>query len=66
MKHILLCVLFNKQKCIFHHAALMELLMKFTFIAAVGGIGLEDVAVAGFQLFEDAGFIDYAGAAVVG
>lgn len=53
MKHILLCVLFNKQKCIFHHAALMELLMKFTFIAAVGGIGLEDVAVAGFEFFQD-------------
>lgn len=53
MKHILLCVLFNKQKCVFHHAALMELLMEFTFIAAVGGIGFDDVAVAGFQFFED-------------
>lgn len=40
--------------------------MPFAFVAAVGGVGLEDVAVAGFQFFEDAGFIDYAGPAVVG
>ena len=44
----------------------MELLMKFAFIAAVGGVGFEDVAVAGFQFFEDAGFVDDTGAAVVG
>lgn len=40
--------------------------MKFAFIAAVGGVGFEDVAVAGFQFFEDAGFVDDTGAAVVG
>ena len=40
--------------------------MKFTFIAAVGGIGLEDVAVAGFQLFQNTAFVYYTGAAVVG
>lgn len=44
----------------------MELLMKFAFIAAVGGVGLEDVAVAGFQFFEYAGLVDDTGAAVVG
>ena len=39
--------------------------MPFAFVAAVGGVGLEDVAVAGLQLFEDAGFADDTGAAVV-
>lgn len=40
--------------------------MPFAFIAAVGGVGLEDVAVATFQLFQDGGFVDYTGTAVVG
>lgn len=40
--------------------------MEFAFIAAVGGVGLEDVAVAGFKFFEDAGLVDDSGAAVVG
>ena len=40
--------------------------MKFTFIAAVGGVGLEDVAIAGFQFFEDTGLVDDARATVVG
>lgn len=40
--------------------------MPFAFVAAVGGVGLEDVAVAGFQLFEDGGFVDDTGATVVG
>lgn len=31
----------------------------------MGGIGFEDVAVAGFEETEDAGFVDYAGTAVV-
>ena len=39
--------------------------MEFAFIAAMGGIGLEDVAVAGFQLFEDAGFIHRSGPNIV-
>lgn len=50
----------------FHAAAGVEAAMEFAFVAAVGGVGLEDVAVAGFQLFEDAGFVDDTGAAVVG
>lgn len=33
---------------------------------AVRGIGLEDVAVAALQLFQDCGLVDYAGATVVG
>ena len=40
--------------------------MKLAFVAAVGGVSFEDVAVAGFQLFQDAAFIDHAGTAVVG
>ncbi len=43
----------------------MELHVEFAFIAAVGGEGLEDVAVAGFQLFQDGAFVDDTGAAVV-
>lgn len=44
----------------------MELLVELAFIAAVGGVGFEDVAVAGFQFFQDARLIDDTGAAVVG
>lgn len=40
--------------------------MELAFVAAVGGIGFEDVAVTGFQFFQDAAFVDYAGATVVG
>ena len=40
--------------------------MFLAFVAAVGGVGLEDVAVAGFELFQDGGFVDDAGAAVIG
>lgn len=39
--------------------------MPFAFVAAVGGVGFEDVAVSGFQFFQDAAFVDYAGTAVV-
>lgn len=40
--------------------------MFLAFVAAVGNVGLEDVAVAGFKLFQDCGFVDYAWTAVVG
>ena len=40
--------------------------MKFAFVAAVGGIGLEDVAVAGFQFAIDRTFLYSTGADVVG
>lgn len=40
--------------------------MPFTFIATVGGVGFEDVAVAGFQFLQYAALVDDAGAAVVG
>lgn len=40
--------------------------MEFAFIAAVGGIGFEDVAVAGFEFLQDSAFVYDSGAAVVG
>ena len=40
--------------------------MPFTFEAAVGGVGFEDVAVPSFQLFQYAAFVYDSGAAVVG
>ena len=40
--------------------------MPLAFVAAMGGIGFEDVAVAVFQLFQDGGLVDYTGPAVVG
>lgn len=40
--------------------------MFLAFVAAMRNIGLEDVAVAGFQFFEDGGFVDDTGATVVG
>lgn len=39
--------------------------MPFAAVVAVGGVGFEDVAVAGFEKAEDAGFVDYTGTAVV-
>ena len=35
--------------------------MFLAFVIAMGGVGFEDVAVAGFEEAEDAGFVDYAG-----
>lgn len=40
--------------------------MFLAFVAAMGNVGFEDVAVAGFQFLKDGGFVDDAGAAVVG
>lgn len=40
--------------------------MEPTFVAAVEGVELEDVAVTALQLFQDGGLVDYAGTAVVG
>jgi hypothetical protein len=47
-------------------AAGIEATMEFAFVAAVGGVGLENVAVAEFQFFEDDGLVDDARATVVG
>lgn len=40
--------------------------MEFSLIAAVGGVGFEDVAVSSFQFFQDTALVDDTGAAVVG
>ena len=40
--------------------------VEFALVATVGGVGLEDVAVATLQLFQDGGFVDNTGTAVVG
>lgn len=40
--------------------------MPLAFIATVGGVGFEDVAVAGFELFQDTALVYDTGTAVVG
>lgn len=40
--------------------------MELTFITAVGGVGFEDIAVAGFEFLQDAAFVDDTGAAIIG
>ena len=40
--------------------------MEFAFVAAVRGVGFEDIAVAGFEFLQNTALVDYAGAAVVG
>ena len=40
--------------------------VKFAFIAAVSGVGLEDVTVPGFMFFQHGGFVHHAGPAVIG
>lgn len=44
----------------------METFVPPVTIVAVVGVGAEYVAVTAFELFLDGGFVDYAGAAVVG
>lgn len=40
--------------------------MPLTFVLAMGGVGFENVSIIGFEEAEDAGFVDCAGATVVG
>lgn len=40
--------------------------MSFPIIVAVGGVGFEDVAIAGSEFLQDTAFVDDTGAAVVG
>ncbi len=40
--------------------------MPLAFVAAVGGVGLEDVAVATLQFLQDGGLVDDTGTAVIG
>ena len=50
----------------FGEAAGVEAFVELAFVVAVGGVGFEDVAVAGFEFFEDGGFVDHTWTAVVG
>lgn len=59
-------VLWDKQRTNFGQAALVKLLVELAFVVAVGGIGFEDVAVAGFQHSIYGAFLDCAGADVIG
>lgn len=56
----------RKQCSKFRNSSLVELLMEPAFIAAMGSIGFEDVAVTGFELFKDSAFVDDTRAAVIG
>ncbi len=66
LEHILLFVSGNEKGCEFGDTTISQSGVWLAFVAAVGGVGFEDVAVAGFQFFQDAAFIDHAGTAVVG
>lgn len=44
----------------------MEVLVELAFIAAMGSVGFDDVAVACFEFLQDTAFVDDAGAAVIG
>ena len=50
---------------VFGKSSLVQLLMEFAFVAAVGGVGFEDVAIAGFELLQNAALVDDTGTAVV-
>lgn len=50
----------------FGEAAFVEPFVELAFVAAVGGVGAEDVAVTTFQLFVEGAFVDGTGADVVG
>lgn len=58
--------LWDKKGSKFREPSLMKTGMPFAFVTAMGGVGFEYVAVSGFQLFQDAAFVDYTWAAVVG
>ena len=47
-------------------SSLVELLVELPFIAAVGGVCFEDVAVAGFEFLQYAALVDDTGTAVIG
>ena len=60
-RHILWCI----KNCKLRNPPFVKTGVPLAFVMAVGGIGLEDVAVAAFQLFQNAAFIDGSGANVI-
>lgn len=58
-------MLISKQESEFGQPSLVELLVFFTFEAAVGSIFLENITVTSTEFFQNAGFVDYSGSTVV-
>lgn len=50
--------LWNEKCCKLSEPTGVETFVPLAFVAAVGGVGFEDVAVSGFQFFQDGGFVD--------
>ena len=44
----------------------MDTIVPLAFVAAVGGVGFEDIAVSGFQLFQDTALVYHTGSTVIG
>ncbi len=60
-RHILWCV----KNCKLRKPPFVKAGVPLAFVMAVGGIGLEDVAIAAFQLFQNAAFIDGSGPNII-
>ena len=59
-------MLWNKKSVKLRQSSIIQTPMLFAFVAAVGGVGLENVAVASLQLFQYGGLVDDTGSTVVG
>lgn len=57
--------LWNEKDGKLYEPSLMKTGVPFAFVVAVGGVGFDDVAVAGFQFFDDSGFIDRSGSDII-
>lgn len=64
--HIDFKPLWHKESSILYQSALVQTAMEFAVVVTVGSVGGADVAVAGFEEFEDAALVDDSGTAVVG
>lgn len=56
----------NVEGAEFGEAADVDAFMPFAFVAAMGGVDLENISVSGFQLFQYAGFVYHSGTTVIG
>lgn len=64
--HLIWWRLGNEQGSKFREPSVVQSAVPLASVAAVGGVGAEDVAVAGFEHFIDAGFVNGTGSYVVG
>lgn len=55
----------DKKCCKLSKAASQKTFVFLAVVAAMGGVGCVDVAVAGFQLLKDGTFLDYTGTTIV-